>query len=80
MILELFKSKLHMLTVTEATLYYEGSITTDDRVIVISYGHYTPEEAKTHEPHIVIMDKDNEPTRIVSESVYRETYAVDVGL
>ncbi len=133
MTLELFKSKLHMLTVTEANLYYEGSITIDeelletakllpyekvqvvnvnngsrletytipgprgsrvvclngpaarlhavgDRVIVISYGHYTPEEAKTHEPHIVIMDKDNEPVRIVSESVYRQTYATEVGL
>jgi aspartate 1-decarboxylase len=133
MTIEMFKSKLHMLTVTEADLYYEGSITIDeelleiaqllpyekvqvvnvnngsrletytipgprgsrvvclngpaarlnspgDRIIVISYTHLTPEEARVHKPHIVIMNKDNEPARIVSESVYRENYAAEVGL
>ncbi len=133
MTLELFKSKLHMLTVTEADLYYEGSITIDedlldaaqllsyekvqvvnvnngsrletytipgprgsrvvclngpaarmhavgDRIIVISYGHYTPEEAKTHKPRIVIMNKENMPVKIVDESVYRQNYAAEIGL
>jgi aspartate 1-decarboxylase len=133
MTLELFKSKLHMLTVTEADLYYEGSITIDedlldaaqllsyekvqvvnvnngsrletytipgprgsrvvclngpaarmhavgDRIIVISYGQYTPEEAKTHKPRIVIMNKENVPVKIVDESVYRQNYAAEIGL
>lgn len=132
MTLELFKSKLHMLTVTEADLYYEGSITIDedlldaaqllsyekvqvvnvnngsrletytipgprgsrivclngpaarlhsvgDRIIVISYGQYTPEEAKVHKPRIVIMNKENVPVKIVDESVYRQNYASEVG-
>lgn len=133
MTLEMFKSKLHMLTVTEAELYYEGSITIDedllevgrllpyekvqivnvnngqrmetytipgprgskvvclngpaarltsvgDRIIVISYARMTPEEAKTHQPHTVIMNKDNEPARVISDSVYKQNYAEDVGL
>lgn len=133
MTLELFKSKLHMLTVTEADLYYEGSITIDedlldaaqllsyekvqvvnvnngsrletytipgprgsrvvclngpaarlhsvgDRIIVISYAQYTPEEAKLHKPRIVIMNKENVPVKIVDESVYRQNYAVEIGL
>lgn len=133
MTLELFKSKLHMLTVTEADLYYEGSITIDedlldaaqllsyekvqvvnvnngsrletytipgprgsrvvclngpaarmhavgDRIIVISYGQYTPEEAKAHKPRIVIMNKENVPVKIVDESVYRQNYAAEIGL
>ncbi len=133
MTFEMFKSKLHMLTVTEADLYYEGSITIDqdlldvaqllpyekvqvvnvnngsrletytipgprgsrvvclngpaarlhavgDRVIVISYAQMTPEEAKAHKPRIVIMNKENEPVKVVDESVYRETYAAEIGL
>ncbi|MCH8496456.1 MAG: aspartate 1-decarboxylase [Balneolales bacterium] len=33
MTIELFKSKLHMATVTEANLYYEGSITIDQDLL-----------------------------------------------
>jgi aspartate 1-decarboxylase len=133
MTIEMFKSKLHMLTVTEAELYYEGSITIDqdllevgkllpyekvqivnvnngqrietytipgprgskvvclngpaarltavgDRIIVISYARMSPEEAKEHKPHTVIMNKDNEPARVISDSVYKQNYAEDVGL
>lgn len=133
MTIEMFKSKLHMATVTEADLYYEGSITIDqdlldaahllpyekvqvvnvnngsrletytipgprgskviclngpaarmnavgDRVIIISYTHLTPTEAREHKPHIVILNKDNEPVRTVSESVYREQYAEETGI
>lgn len=133
MTIEMFKSKLHMLTVTEADLYYEGSITIDeelleianllpyekvqvvnvnngnrletytipgprgsrvvclngpaarltsvgDRVIVISYAHMTPEEAKSHKPHIVIMNKDNNPAKVITESIYKQNFASEVGL
>ena len=122
-----------MLTVTEADLYYEGSITIDeelletadllpyekvqvvnvnngsrletytipgprgsrvvclngpaarlnavgDRVIVISYTHLTPEEARTHKPKIVIVDTHNNPAKIVDESTYRQQYAKEIGL
>lgn len=133
MTIEMFKSKLHMLTVTEADLYYEGSITIDeelleianllpyekvqvvnvnngnrletytipgprgsrvvclngpaarltsvgDTVIVISYAHMTPEEAKSHKPHIVIMNKDNNPAKVITESIYKQNFASEVGL
>jgi len=133
MTIDMFKSKLHMLTVTEANLYYEGSISIDeellevaellpfqkvqvvnvnngsrletytipaprgsrqvclngpaarmhavgDRIIVIAYAQLTPEEARQHKPHIVIMDRDNNPAKIVTESVYRQSYAHETGL
>ena len=51
-----------------------------DRVIIISYTQLTPEEARVHKPHIVILNKDNEPVRTVSESVYREQYAEETGI
>ena len=36
MLLTIFKSKLHRLTVTEAQLYYEGSITIDEELLKIA--------------------------------------------
>ena len=36
MLLIIFKSKLHQLTVTEAQLYYEGSITIDEELLKIA--------------------------------------------
>lgn len=36
MLLTIFKSKLHRLTVTEAKLYYEGSITIDEELLKIA--------------------------------------------
>ncbi len=130
MTLTMFKAKLHHLTVTEADLFYEGSITIDedlldlagllpyekvqivnlnngarletytipgprgsrvvcmngpaaritavgDRVIVIAYAEMTPEEAKTHKPRIVVTDKNNDPVRIMEESVYGQKIEID---
>ena len=114
MTITMFKAKLHRLRVTEADLYYEGSITIDeelleeagilpyekvqvvnvnngarletytipgepgqrtvclngpaarlaakgDQVIVISYADMTPEEAREHEPNVVLVDENNDP-------------------
>ncbi len=36
MMLEMFKSKLHPLTVTQADLYYEGSITIDQELLDVA--------------------------------------------
>lgn len=133
MTLQMFKSKLHLLTVTQAELYYEGSITIDedlldmakilpyekvqivnvnngsrletytipgergsrtvclngpaarmtavgDRVIVICYANMSPEEAKKHKPHTVIMGKDNIPTKIISDSIPAQMYADETGI
>ncbi len=128
MMLEMFKGKLHMLTVTQADLYYEGSITIDqdlldeagilvyekvqvvninngtrletytipgkrgsrevcmngpaarmttvgDRIIVIAYARMTEEEARAHQPRIVLMDADNNPVKILRESVPGQRYS-----
>jgi aspartate 1-decarboxylase len=118
MTVTLFKGKLHRLTVTEADLYYEGSITLDeelleaanilpyervqvvnvnngarletytipsergarvvclngpaarlcapgDEIIVIAYADMTPEEARTHRPRVVLVNKRNDPTEVM---------------
>ncbi len=117
MTVTLFKGKLHRLRVTEADLYYEGSITIDadlldaakllpfervqvlnvangarmetytipaprgsrvvcmngpaarnvavgDQVIVIAYADMTPDEAQSHEPRVVLVDDQNNPTHV----------------
>ncbi len=126
MTLEMFKSKLHPLTVTEADLYYEGSITLDqelletanllpyekvqvvninngsrldtytipaergsrtvclngpaarlnqvgDQIIVISYARMSQEEAQEHKPHVVLCDNENNPVKILTESLPGKT-------
>lgn len=118
MMITLFKGKLHRLTVTEADLYYEGSITLDaelleaakilpyekvqvvnvnngsrletytipaergsrtvclngpaarlnapgDEIIVIAYADLTPEEAESHRPRVVLVDKNNDPKEVM---------------
>ncbi|WP_412063477.1 aspartate 1-decarboxylase [Rubrivirga sp. IMCC45206] len=117
MTITLFKGKLHRLTVTEAALHYEGSITLDrelmelagllpyervqvvnvnngarletytipdkagsrtvclngpaarlcapgDLVVVMAYADMTPQEAETHQPRVVLVDAENNPTEI----------------
>lgn len=117
MTITLFKGKLHRLTVTEADLYYEGSITLDaelleaakilpyekvqvvnvnngsrletytipaepgsrivclngpaarlnapgDEIIVIAYADLSPEEAQSHRPRVVLVDKNNDPAEV----------------
>lgn len=118
MTITMFKAKLHRLRVTEADLYYEGSITLDeqlleasgilpyekvqvvnvnngtrletytipgdagsrtvklngpaarlaakgDEVIVIAYTDMTPEEAREHQPRVVLVDENNDPTDVM---------------
>lgn len=118
MTITMFKGKLHRLTVTEADLYYEGSITLDaalmeaahilpyekvqvvnvnngarletytipapagsrtvclngpaarlcapgDEVIVIAYAQMTPEEARTHRPRVVLVNRRNDPVEVM---------------
>ena len=114
MLLNIFKSKLHRVKVTQAELYYEGSITIDqellevanilpyekvqvvnvnnghrletyttpgergsriiclngpaarfnapgDEVIIITYCQMTTEEAKNHQPLVILVDDNNNP-------------------
>lgn len=39
----------------------------NDRIIVIAYAEMNPEEAKSHIPTVVVVDENNDPTRIVNE-------------
>ncbi len=41
----------------------------DDHVIIMSYCEMTPEEAKTHKPHVVFVDGEN---KIVKTSRYEK--------
>lgn len=131
MLLTLCKSKLHRVTVTQAELHYEGSITIDaalldaagivpfervqvvnitngarfetyaiagprrsgtvcvngaaarlvhpgDLVIVITYAAFTPDEARTHQPVIVLVDADNAiRERITADQAGAAQYLVD---
>ena len=35
-----------------------------DRIIIMAYGQYTPEEAKKHRPTVVFVDEQNRPARV----------------
>lgn len=41
-------------------------VSVGDKVIIMAYAQMTPEEAKTHKPKVVFVDKDNRPVRITS--------------
>src|SRR5699024_7152132 len=51
-----------------------------DRIIVITYAEMTPEEAKSHEPQVVVLDENNEPKTIVGETTYASSYDMETGL
>jgi aspartate 1-decarboxylase len=54
---------------------------TGDQVIVISYAEMTPDEAESHEPNVVLVDENNEPTGEVDLDMQNDTPDVpdDVG-
>jgi aspartate 1-decarboxylase len=39
-----------------------------DKVIVLSYGLYTEEETRDHQPIVVLLDRDNEPQVLSRET------------
>ena len=34
-------------------------INPDDRIIIINYGYYSPEEMKKHKPKVIVLDENN---------------------
>jgi aspartate 1-decarboxylase len=48
-----------------------------DRIIVIAYAEMAPEEASRHKPHVVILDENNNPKRIINETNYADQYNLD---
>lgn len=41
-------------------------VSTGDKIIIMSYGHLTPEEAKESHPKVVFVDDDNKPIRVTN--------------
>lgn len=129
----MFKAKLHQVKVTEANLFYEGSITVDrelldkagilpyekvqivninngerletytipgekgsrvcclngaaarktqvgDRIIIISYAEMTPEEARDHTPHVLVVDENNNPKKTLEGSHPNTAYNLKTGM
>jgi len=125
----LFKSKIHRARVTQAELYYQGSLTIDeslmkranilpyekvqvvnvnngerfetyaivgkegsgticlngaaarlgqvgDEIIIITYAEYNEQEAHEHHPQIILVDHENQITKVLSASSY-ETVTMD---
>lgn len=48
-----------------------------DRIIVMAFAQMTQEEAQAHKPKIVVVDKANNPTHILEESIYRNKVVQD---
>lgn len=51
-----------------------------DRIIVIAYAEMSPEEAEGHKPRVVVVDANNEPKKIISESEYATGYDLESGM
>lgn len=122
MLRSFLRAKLHMARVTEANLFYEGSISIDtelleiagilpyervwisnmnngerfdtyvipakkgsriiglngpaakkamvgDRIVIFSYGYIKEEEIVKHEPKIIVLDEQNNPTKFYTPKV-----------
>lgn len=41
-------------------------VSVGDKIIIMAYASITPEEAKTHHPHVVFVDEDNKVNRITT--------------
>ncbi len=52
----------------------------DDRIIVIAYAEMEPEEAKTHQPTVVVVDENNDPKQILEQSVHGKSFGLENGL
>ena len=51
-----------------------------DRIIIIAYADMTPEEAEDHIPRVVIVDENNDPKTVVSQTNYADRYDPKTGL
>ena len=41
-------------------------VSVDDLIIIMAYVNMTPEEAKVHQPKVVLVDKENKLTKVTS--------------
>ncbi|WP_234567439.1 aspartate 1-decarboxylase [Rhodohalobacter sp. 614A] len=52
----------------------------NDRIIVISFAEMEPEEAKQHKPTVVVVDENNNPQKILEQSVQGRSFDLESGL
>ena len=41
-------------------------VSTGDKIIIMAYGQYTPDEAKEHKPAVVFVDEENKVSRVTN--------------
>lgn len=41
-------------------------VSTGDKIIIMDYGQYTPDEAKEHKPAVVFVDEENKVSRVTN--------------
>ena len=41
-------------------------VATGDKIIIMAYGQYTPDEAKEHKPAVVFVDEENKVSRVTN--------------
>ena len=41
-------------------------VSTGDKIIIMAYGPYTPDEAKEHKPAVVFVDEENKVNRVTN--------------
>ena len=41
-------------------------VSTGDKIIIMAYGQYTPDEAKEHKPAVVFVDEENKVNRVTN--------------
>ena len=41
-------------------------VNTGDKIIIMAYGQYTPDEAKEHKPAVVFVDEENKVNRVTN--------------
>ena len=41
-------------------------VSTGDKIIIMAYGQYTPDEAKEHKPAVVFVDEKNQISRVTN--------------
>ena len=81
MTIEMLKGKIHRATVIQAELDYVGKrgsgmvclngaaarcVSTGDKIIIMAYAGYEPEEARTHKPAVVFVDEENKISRVTN--------------
>ncbi|WP_445263734.1 aspartate 1-decarboxylase [Rhodohalobacter sp. 8-1] len=52
----------------------------DDRVIVMAYAEMEPEEAREHQPTVVVVDEENNPKDILDNVTHGQKYGLENGL